>query len=90
MLKVVPVYVMMAENLPPWAQKEINAICRKFVRGKCMVAWPTVCGPTDLGGLGISDLKLARLALQRSWLWLQKTDHNRVWSQLSIKTVPEV
>jgi hypothetical protein len=37
---------MMADNLPPWARKEIDAICRKFlwvgkeasVHGKCMVA----------------------------------------------------
>lgn len=55
----------MTENLP-WARKEIDSICRKFlwagrdesVRGKCLVAWPSVCKPTNLGGLGISDLKL--------------------------------
>lgn len=49
-----------------------DAICRKFfwvgseadVRGKCMVAWPVVCRPTHLGGLGVRDLKLAGYALQ--------------------------
>lgn len=45
-LRVVPIYAMMAESLPAWAQKEIDSVCRKFlwvgsdasVRGKCMVA----------------------------------------------------
>lgn len=30
---------------------------------KCMVAWATCCRPTELGGLGITDLKLAGYAL---------------------------
>ena len=89
---------MMAENLPGWARKEIDSICRKFfwvgseasVQGKCMVAWPTVCEPTQLGGLGINDLKLQGFALQTRWLWLQKIDQDRAWSQLPIKTAPEV
>lgn len=89
---------MMAENLPLWARKEIDAICRKFfwagsdnsVQGKCMVAWPACCRPTELGGLGISDLKLTGYALQTRWLWLQKADQDRAWSQLPIRTYPEV
>jgi hypothetical protein len=67
---------MMADNLPPWARKATDAICHKFfwagqdasVRGKCMVAWETVCKPMNLGGLGVTDLKL--YALQARWLWL--------------------
>lgn len=55
-----------------------------------MVSWPTVCRPTDLGGLGISDLRLTGYALQTKWLWLQKVDHDRAWSQLPIRTAPEV
>jgi integrase len=89
---------MMADSLPPWARKEIDAICRKFfwvgkdksVSGKCMVAWQTACRPTELGGLGISDLRLSGYALQARWLWLQKTDSARAWSELPIKTDPEV
>ena len=55
-----PIYSMMAENLPPWARKEIDAICMKFfwagrdasIRGKCMVAWESVCKPMELGSGG--------------------------------------
>jgi hypothetical protein len=57
-LRAVPIYAMMAENLPPWARKKLDAICRNFfwagtdqsIRGKCMVAWATCCRPTQLGG----------------------------------------
>lgn len=77
-LRAVPIYAMMAESLPRWATKEIDAICRKFlwvgndasVCGKCMVAWETVCRPTPFGGLGVSDLRLQGYALQTRWLWL--------------------
>jgi hypothetical protein len=55
-----------------------------------MVAWPTICKPTHLGGLGISDLKLEGFTLLTRWLWLQKTDQERAWSELPIKTSPEV
>lgn len=55
-----------------------------------MVAWPTVCKPTMMGGLGISDLRLAGYALQARWLWLQRTDEDRAWNQLPIKTAPQV
>ena len=97
-LHAVPIYAMMAENLLPWAWKEIDAICRKFlwaggdtsVRGKCMVAWDTVCRPTELGGLGITDLRLTGYALQTRRLWLQKTDDSHAWRELSISTEPQV
>ncbi|XP_066316048.1 uncharacterized protein [Miscanthus floridulus] len=87
----------MADNLPPWARKEIDAICRKFlwvgkdasVRGKCMVAWNTARRPTELGGLGITDLKLVGYALQTRWLWLQKTDSSRARSELPINAESE-
>lgn len=49
----IPIYMMMAEQLPPWAMRGLEGICRKFfwegadasVRGKCMVNWETVCSP---------------------------------------------
>jgi hypothetical protein len=70
-LRAVPIYSMMADSLPPWALEEIDKICRRFlwaggdssIRGKAMVAWTTACRPKELGGLGISDLKLSGYAL---------------------------
>ena len=91
-LRVVPIYAMMVENLPPWARKEIDVIWRKFfwvasdadVRGKCMVAWPAVSWPAEL------NLKLTGIALQSRWLWLQRMEANRALAELPIKTDPEV
>lgn len=71
----VPIYTIMVNNLPAWAIDELEALSRNFLwaggeqsaRGKCTVAWPTVCRPTILGGLGIPDLKLTGIALQSRW-----------------------
>jgi len=97
-LSAIPIYTIIADGLPPWAIDEISSICRRFlwtgkegsVRGKCMVAWDTVCRPTDLGGLGIPDLRLTSIALQARWLWLQKVDQTRAWSSLPITSSREV
>lgn len=97
-LRAVPIYAMMADSLLPWARKEIDALCRRFLwagkeasaQGRCMVAWSTACRPTTLGGLGISDLRLTGYALQTRWLWLQRTDSSRAWSELPLKIEPEV
>lgn len=43
-----------------------------------------------VGRLGISEMKLAGYALQSRWLWLQKVDQDRAWSQLPIQTAPQV
>lgn len=75
-LSSIPVYGMIADGLPPWAREEIDAICRRFlwagkdgdVQGKCMVAWKTCTRPKDMGGLGITDLRLAATAFEAKWL----------------------
>jgi hypothetical protein len=97
-LAAVPIYTTIADGLPPWAREEIDSICRRFlwmgiegfVRRKCMVVWPTVCRPTDLGGLGIPDLHLTSTALQTRWLWLRHTDDTHAWSGLSLSSSKEV
>jgi hypothetical protein len=88
---------MIADGLPPWATKEIDSIYRRFlwagkdgaVRGKCMVAWQACMWPTELSGLGITDLRLAGTAFQAKWLWLQRTDRDRAWPELPINSSPE-
>ena len=36
------------------------------------------------GGLGISNLKWMNIALQARWIWLQKADGDRPWSEFKI------
>jgi hypothetical protein len=96
-LAAIPIYCMIADGLPPWAQREIDAICRKFlwvgqdgdVRGRCMVAWRTCSRPKELGGLGIPDFKLVATAFESKWLWLRKVDQDRAWAALPIKMTEE-
>lgn len=49
---------------------------------KCMVAWQKVCRPTEMGGLGIPNLKLQGQALRIRWEWLKRTDTERTWVEL--------
>ena len=61
-----------------WAGKE------KANGGQCLVAWPIVCLPTDLGGLGVVDLRTAAYALRLRWLWLKRIEANRPWKNLEL------
>lgn len=79
--------------LHKWVLEEIDKRRRGFLwTGKekalgahCTVAWPTVCRPTDYGGLGLLDLKMASFALRLRWLWLKKTDANWPWKNLQLE-----
>ena len=70
------VYLVMAIDLPQWATKAIDKIRRSYLwrgrkearGGHCLVAWETACSPTELGGLGISNLKNLGWALRARWL----------------------
>jgi len=72
-LMALPVFAMMANKLPAWVIAEVDKICRNFLwtgsdqsrfAEKSLVAWPLVARPTELGGLGVPDLKLSSIALQ--------------------------
>ena len=78
----------MVVDLSPWAVKCINKKRRTFLRkgsdevkgGHCMLAWPKVCRPPELVGLGFLDLQLFGYALRMRWLWLKRTDDSGpVW-----------
>jgi hypothetical protein len=49
-----------------------------------LVAWPIVCLPTELGGLGVVNLRIAAYALRLRWIWLKRTNANRPWKNLSL------
>jgi hypothetical protein len=92
------VYLAMAVDLPPWALKAIDKIRMGFLwkgrkdanGGHCLVAWPKVTQPTELGGLGISHLQNLGWALWMCWLWLQKTEPDHPWTVFPIKVHPSV
>lgn len=48
--------------------------------GHCMIAWPKVTRPLQLGGLGSSHLQKMGWALRMCWLWLQKIVPNKPWA----------
>ena len=85
-------------HLPPWALKAIDK-CRcgflwkgqKEVRGEhCLIAWPKVARPIELGGLGISSLQHLSWALNLRWLWLQKTEPDKVWNFFPVHAPKQV
>lgn len=86
-------HTLISLKVPDWVFQEIDKLRRGFrwagkqttTGDKCLVAWTTSCKPTDLGGLGIMDLRIASYALRMRWLWLKKTDANRPWRKLQFQ-----
>jgi hypothetical protein len=75
------IYLLLALDLHAKALEAIDKIRRGFLwkrtkdvrGGHCLIAWPKVARPPNLGGLGISHLQFLGWALRLRWLWLQKT-----------------
>jgi len=75
-LTAMMIYVATALDLPHWFLKAVDKICRSFLwrgrkeanGGHCLIAWPKVSRPKELGGLGILDLQRFIWALRVRWL----------------------
>jgi hypothetical protein len=80
----------MVEEAPAWVHEELVKWMTAFFwagkkevnGGQCMVAWDTICKPTQFGGLGVKDLRFQGLALRVRWCWLHRTDPLRPWQGL--------
>jgi hypothetical protein len=78
------VYLMTVIKSPKKFIKEIDKLRRRFLwardgdltGGKCKVAWPRVCQPTENGDLGIKDLELFSRSLRLRWMWLERSAHS--------------
>ena len=97
-LTFMTIYLLMALHLPPWALKAIDKCRRGFLwksrkevrGGHCLIAWPKVARPIELGGLGISSLQHLSWALNLRWLWLQKTEPDKVWNFFPVHAPKQV
>ena len=47
--------------------------------GHCLVNWPTVIRPKDLGGLGVPNLDKFGRALRLRWLWQEWVEDSKPW-----------
>ena len=86
------IHSLISLKLPTWVITEIDKRRRGFLwagkekanGGQCAVAWQRACMPTEFGGLGIPDLRLACYALRLRWMWLKRTDVRRPWKDLDL------
>ncbi|KAJ1262159.1 hypothetical protein BS78_09G086300 [Paspalum vaginatum] len=87
-----PTYHLSIFHLAKWARKKIDKTRRSFHwkgednanGGHCLVNWPTVSRPKDLGGLGVLDLDKFGCALRLHWLWKEWTDNSKPWGGMQV------
>jgi hypothetical protein len=92
-LAAISVYITMSQELPAWLLQAFTKIFKAFLwtskevveGGKCLVAWSKVQRPLQLGGLGVTDLKLMGRALRFCWLWLKRVDRAKPWAALPLQ-----
>ena len=92
------VYLLLALDLPSGPLQAIDKIRRGFLwkgrkdvrGGHCLIAWPKVTRPPDLGGLGISNLQNLGWTLRLRWLWLEKAEPEKAWAFLPVQAPPQV
>jgi hypothetical protein len=69
------IYSAIALDLPMWAVKAIDKLLKGFLwkgrkevnGGHCLLAWPKVAQPKEMGGLGLFDIRSLGWALRAKW-----------------------
>uniref|UniRef100_A0A453DE37 Reverse transcriptase zinc-binding domain-containing protein n=1 Tax=Aegilops tauschii subsp. strangulata TaxID=200361 RepID=A0A453DE37_AEGTS len=75
-LSAMPTFTLPILRVPKKILREVDKCRRRFLwhqddeitGASCKVNWPTVCAPTEQGGLGILDLQRFGRALHLRWL----------------------
>jgi hypothetical protein len=62
----------------------------KLPRRHCLLAWPKVTRPKELGGLGIHDMQNLGWALRARCPWLQETEPGKPQAQFYIQISREI
>ncbi|KAJ1693493.1 hypothetical protein LUZ63_010191 [Rhynchospora breviuscula] len=88
-LMSVPVYFMSIEVLPKGLIKQMDSLIAKFFWGKSdqtrymsFVSWAKICKDTNMGGLGVRQLKLFGDALFMKLIWDMMSNGNKMWVQV--------
>lgn len=76
-LSSMPTYHLSIFPLAAWARKHIGKIRRSFFwkgkaetnGGHCLISWPLISKPKDLGGLGVINIERFGRDLRLRWLW---------------------
>jgi len=89
-----PIYHLTVFPTQKWIIKQIDRMRRSFLwkgeepekvcGGHCLINWPTVCTPKEMGGLGILDLERLARALRLRWCWFRWKHDSRTWVGLDI------
>ncbi|KAJ9535959.1 hypothetical protein OSB04_un000877 [Centaurea solstitialis] len=85
-LQSLQLYWMAIYLLPSGVVHEIESLCRDFLwaqgdssKGRCKVAWATVCRPKECGGLGFRRLATWNRALVVKNLWSLVSNRDCLW-----------
>ena len=90
-LSAIAIFHLLSLEPPAWFFKAIDKIRHAFLwngtevveGGKCLVNWPMVCQPKDIGGLGILDLEILSKAFRVRWAWNLRANEKRPWCNLA-------
>ncbi|XP_050222663.1 uncharacterized protein LOC126672753 [Mercurialis annua] len=83
----VPVYFMSVFSMPSGVQRKLESYMKRFLwkgdvasRTLCKVSWKSICQDYEMGGLGISSLRVRNQSLLFKWVWkLRFCCKNSLW-----------